>query len=276
LSWRNSTSPLAKEMNPAALFDRLFGVRANSEPAANDTADLKRYKRSILDAVLEEANDLKKSLGQNDKRKLDEYMYSVREIENRLGKADPLGIADAENLKFPRPPGVPKELDEHCRLMLDMYTLALQTDSTRIVSFMFANEGSNRAYSQVGISEGHHELSHHGKSEDKQQKIAKINRYHVSKLAYLLERLDGVNEGESTLLDNCMLIYGSGISDGDRHNHDDLPIVLCGKASGRIKDPQHWSFPKDTPLCNLYLWMLHQMGVKTDSFGDSTAVLKLS
>jgi hypothetical protein len=141
---------------------------------------------------------------------------------------------------------------------------------------MFANEGSNRAYTQVEISEGHHELSHHGKSAEKQEKIAKINRYHLSKLAYLLAKLDAVQEGEKTLLDHCMLIYGSGISDGDRHNHDDLPILFCGNAGGRIRQAAHHQFSKETPLCNLYLWMLRQFGLKLDSFGDSNGVLKLA
>lgn len=275
LSWRNATSPLAKENNPAALFDRLFGSNASNgkTPDAKDHAQ--RYRKSILDSVLEEANGLKKSLGQSDQRKLDEYMYSVREVENRLGRSDLVVKTDGDRVDYARPAGVPKELDEHCRIMLDLYTLALQTDSTRIISFMFANEGSNRAYTQVEISEGHHELSHHGKSGEKQEKIAKINRYHMTKLAYLLAKLDAVEEGSRTLLDNCMLVYGSGISDGDRHNHDDLPILFCGTAAGRIRQATHLKFPKETPLCNLYLWMLTQMGVKTDSFGDSQGVVRI-
>lgn len=277
LSWRNSTSPLAKENNPAALFDRLFGSNQSNGKVAEDSKDnAQRYRRSILDSVLEEANGLKRSLGQSDQRKLDEYMYSVREVENRLGRSDLVVKTDGDRVDYARPAGVPKELDEHCKIMLDLYTLALQTDSTRIISFMFANEGSNRAYTQVEISEGHHELSHHGKSAEKQEKIAKINRYHMSKLAYLLTKLDAVQEGERTLLDNCMLIYGSGISDGDRHNHDDLPILFCGTAAGRVRQAAHIKYAKETPLCNLYLWMLSQMGVKTDSFGDSKGLLKLS
>jgi len=275
LSWRNATSPLAKEMNPAALFDRLFQV--NQAASNNQPSDPgKKYRQSILDSVLDEAKGLKNSLGKSDQRKLEEYMYSVREIENRLGKNEKLTPGEERNVNYARPAGVPKELDEHCKLMLDLFTLALQTDSTRIISFMFANEGSNRAYTQIEISEGHHELSHHGKSDDKQQKIAKINRYHISKLVYLLNKLESISEGERTLLDNSMLIYGSGISDGDRHNHDDLPILHCGKAAGRIKEASHWSYPKDTPLCNLYLWMLKQLGVQSDSFGDSNGILRLS
>lgn len=276
LSWRNSTSPLAKENNPAALFDRLFGSNPSNGKVDDNQDPAQRYRRSILDSVLEQANGLKKSLGQSDQRKLDEYMYSVREIENRLGRSDLVVRTDGDRVDYARPAGVPKELDEHCKVMLDLFTLALQTDSTRIISFMFANEGSNRAYTQVEISEGHHELSHHGKSAEKQEKIAKINRYHISKLAYLLAKLDAVQEGEKTLLDHCMLIYGSGISDGDRHNHDDLPILFCGTAGGRIRQATHHQFSKDTPLCNLYLWMLRQFGLKLDSFGDSNGVLKLT
>jgi len=276
LSWRNSTSPLAKENNPAALFDRLFGSNPSNGKVDDSQDPAQRYRRSILDSVLEEANGLKKSLGQSDQRKLDEYMYSVREIENRLSRSDLVVRTDGDRVDYARPAGVPKELDEHCKVMLDLFTLALQTDSTRIISFMFANEGSNRAYTQVEISEGHHELSHHGKSAEKQEKIAKINRYHLSKLAYLLAKLDAVQEGEKTLLDHCMLIYGSGISDGDRHNHDDLPILFCGNAGGRIRQAAHHQFSKETPLCNLYLWMLRQFGLKLDSFGDSNGVLKLA
>ncbi len=148
--------------------------------------------------------------------------------------------------------------------MMDMVTLAMQTDSTRILSFMFTNAGSNRSYPEISVSEGHHELSHHGKSEHKQENIAKINRFQIERFAYLLARLKQVSEGNGTLLDNCMLVYGSGISDGDRHNHDDLPIILAGGGGGRIKTGRHIRYENGTPLCNLYLWMMHQMGAKAD------------
>ena len=157
--------------------------------------------------------------------------------------------------------------------MMDMMTLAMQTDSTRILSFMFTNAGSNRSYSEIDVSEGHHELSHHGKSEHKQTQIAKINRFHMDRFAYLVSRLRQVHEGSGTLLDNSMIVYGSGISDGDRHNHDNLPIILAGGGAGRIKSGRHIRYKNGTPLCNLYLWMMHQMGAKADSFGDSNAVL---
>lgn len=158
--------------------------------------------------------------------------------------------------------------------MLDMLALALQTDSTRIVSFMFTNAGSNRGYPEIGISAGHHDCSHHGKSAEKQQKIAAINRFHLESFVYLLKRMTTIREGEGTLLDNCMLLYGSGISDGDRHNHDDLPILLAGSAGGRIRSGRHIRYPNHTPLCNLYVWMLQTMGARVSSFGDSNGVLK--
>jgi hypothetical protein len=160
--------------------------------------------------------------------------------------------------------------------MLDMAAIAIRTDSTRILTFMFANEANNRGYPEIGAPEGHHDLSHHGKSEEKQAKIQKINLFHMQHLAYLLDHFAGVEEAGSKLLDNCMIIYGGGISDGDRHNHDDLPILMAGKAGGKIKRASHWKFPQNTPLCDLYLWMLNQSGVKADSFGDSKGILKFT
>jgi hypothetical protein len=158
--------------------------------------------------------------------------------------------------------------------MMDMIALAIRTDASRVLTFMMANEGSNRGYPEIGAPESHHELSHHGKSAEKQEKLQKINTFHIQQLAYLADQLAGVQEGNGTLLDNCKIVYGSGISDGDRHNHDDLPILMLGNAGGRVKKPGHWRFPENTPLCNLYLWMLHQVGVKADRFGDSTDLLK--
>jgi hypothetical protein len=174
-----------------------------------------------------------------------------------------------------RPAGIPRDWSEHCKLMMDMTALAIRSDATRILTFMFGNEGDNKGYPQIGVPEGHHELSHHGKSEEKQAKVQKINHFHMQHFAYLLDHFAGVEEAGSQLLDNCLILYGSGISDGDRHNHDDLPIMMVGKGGGRIKKPAHLQYPKDTPLCNLYLWMLNQVGVKADSFGDSTGVLKV-
>ena len=275
LAWRNETSPLAKEIDPSAIFDRLFGNGDNVSEGKNRAERIERRK-SVLDFVLDDATGLQKKLGVADKRKLDEYLYAVREVENRLVKSDKLRVGEDGIPNFPRPAGVPRDWSEHCKLMLDMVALAIRSDSTRVLSFMYGNEGSTRGYPEIGAPESHHDLSHHGKSEEKQAKVQKINLFHMQHFAYLLDHFASVEEAGGKLLDNCMIIYGSGISDGDRHNHDDLPIIMAGKADGKIKKASHWRFPKDTPLCNLYLWMLNQVGVKADSFGDSKGMLKLS
>ncbi|TWU00933.1 DUF1552 domain-containing protein [Stieleria varia] len=275
MSWRGPTNPMAKETNPGTLFDRLFAGSTVKETRQAKTAR-EKYRKSVLDFALEDAKQLHASLPAVDKRKLDEYLYSIRDVEKRLNGAERLRLNEDGVPDYPRPSGVPKELDKHSELMMDMITLAMQTDSSRIISFMFTNAGSNRSYKQIGVNEGHHELSHHGKSAHKQEQIAKINRYHIERFGYLLERLSGVYEGERTLLENSMIVYGSGISDGDRHNHDDLPILLAGSAGGRIKTGRHIEFKNGTPMCNLYVWMMQQMGAKAEKFGDSNGVLKLT
>ncbi len=272
MSWRGPTNPMAKEIDPGALFDRLFAGQSVKETRQARSVR-EKYRKSILDFVLDDANRLHKTLPAVDQRKLDEYLYSVRDVEKRVGGAERLQITEEGVPDYPRPSGVPKELSKHCELMMDMTTLAFQTDSTRILSFMFTNAGSNRSYPEIGVTEGHHESSHHGKSEHKQENIAKINRFHLEQFAYLLTRMKQIPEGNGTLLDNCMLVYGSGISDGDRHNHDDLPILLAGSAGGRIKTGRHLRYADGTPLCNLYVWMMQQMGAKTDTFGDSNGSL---
>ncbi len=273
MSWRNPTSPMAKEVDPAAVFQRLFAGQTRTDTLRAKSVR-EKYRKSILDFVQEDAQQLSQQLGANDKRKVDEYLYAVRDVEKRLVGAERLHINEQGVPDYPRPAGVPKEMGQHAELMMDMITLALQTDSTRILSFMFTNAGSNRSYPDLGVSDGHHELSHHGKNADKQAKIAKINRFHVEKLAYLLDRMSNVPEGDGTLLDHCMVVYGSGISDGDRHNHDDLPILLAGKGAGKIRSGRHIRYKNGTPLCNLYLWMLHQMGAQADRFGDSDGTLE--
>ncbi len=275
LAWRNENSPLAKENDPSSVFDRLFGDGDAAKEGKNRAARNDRRK-SVLDFVLDDAKSLQRKLGAGDQRKLEEYMYAVRDVENRIVHSDKLRVGEDGIPNFPRPAGVPRDWSEHCKLMLDMAAIAIRTDSTRVLTFMFANEGNNRGYPEIGAPEGHHDLSHHGKSEEKQVKIQKINLFHMQHFAYLLDHFAGVEEAGSKLLDNCMIIYGGGISDGDRHNHDDLPILMAGKAGGKIKRASHWKFPQNTPLCDLYLWMLNQSGVKADSFGDSKGVLKFS
>ncbi len=273
MAWRSPTSPVAKEVDPGAVFDRLFGD-ALKDQSLQDRSRQDRYKASILDLVLEDAKALQTKLGDTDRRKLDEYLFAVRDIERRIANAGKLRNAQAGVPDYDRPAGVPGEFEQHAQLMFDLMTLALQTDATRILTFMFTNAGSNRNYPQIDVREGHHDLSHHGNDSAKQEKIAKINLYHMTLFSYLIDKLSTTPEGEGTLLDNCMAMYGSGISDGNRHNHDDLPIILLGRGGGSIQAGRHLQYPRDTPLTNLYWSMLQRMGVPVDSFSDSTGTLE--
>jgi hypothetical protein len=270
LSWRSETTPVAKQINPRLVFDRLFGAPAGSQ-GGEDLARSDRHNKSILDFVAADARELTGALGAADRRKIDEYLTGVRELEQRINRSRPdldVGVA-----RYPRPLGIPADYQEHLRLMGDLLVLALQSDVTRVVTFVFANDGSNRSYRTVGVADGHHDLSHHGGDPAKQQKIEQINRFHTAQLAYILKKLKSISEGDGTLLDHCMILYGSGISDGNAHAHDDLPILLAGKANGSIKTGRHLRLPKETPLTNLYVSMLDRMGVKVDGFGDSTGRL---
>jgi hypothetical protein len=269
LSWRGESTPASKEVNPRLVFDRLFNV-GGAGGAAAARRDLMR--RSILDFVAEDARGLKARLGTTDGRKLDEYLSGVREIEQRLARAEKVEVKGAPPGAV-RPAGAPKNYQEHLRLMADMLVLAFQADLTRIATFVFANEGSNRSYRDIGVSEGHHDLSHHGRNKAKQAKIQKINEFHVTQLAYFLGKLKAVREGGGSLLDNCMVLYGSGNSDGNRHNHDNLPILLAGKGGGMLRTGRHVRYARETPLTNLYLSMLDRVGVSVPRFGDSTGRL---
>jgi hypothetical protein len=276
LSWRGEATPNAKETDPKLVFDRLFGGNDPKELAeARAKRDL--YNRSVLDFVLEDAKSLGKTLGQGDQRKLDEYLTAVREVEQRIEKARQ-AAADRKPVPKPsmaEPAGVPKEVKDHIRLMSDLLVLAFQTDLTRVVTFPLANDGSNRPYPFIGVSEGHHDCSHHGSDPKKLEKIKKINTFHAEQLAYLVGRMAGVKEANGkTLLDNVMLVYGSGIGDGNRHNHDDLPILLIGKGGGTVECGRHLKYER-TPLMNLYLSLFDRMGCPTDRFGDSTGRLKI-
>jgi hypothetical protein len=272
VAWRTPTSPVAKEIDPTAVFDRLFGEGDSGEQGLAK-AKRERYRKSVLDFVLEDAKQLQSRLGASDQRKLDEYLYAVRDIERRIGGVDKLAGAE-QGINFSRPAGVPAKFEDHTKLLFDLMTLAFQTDSTRVISFMYANEGSNRNYPEVNVNEGHHNLSHHGNKAEKQALISQINRYHITLLSHLLERLASIKEGDRTLLDNSMIFYGSGIGDGNRHNHDDLPIAVFGRGGGALKTGRHNIYPKDTPLTNLYRTMLDIGGAHVDSFSDSTSLLE--
>jgi hypothetical protein len=271
VSWRSESTPNAKEINPRAVFDRLFTNQVKGEVDKN-RAKRDRYHKSILDFVTEDANQLKQKLGSTDQRKLDEYLSSVREIETRIARTEEVIVEGS--LRLAKPAGIPKEYQDHIHLLADLLVLAFQADLTRIGTFVFANDGSNRSYRFMGVPEGHHDLSHHGNDKRKLDKVRKINRFHVAQLAYLLEKLKGVKEGDTTLLHNSMIVYGSGISDGNRHNHDELPILVAGKGGGSLKTGRHVQYKRETPLTNLYLGLLDRMGAPTDKFGDSTGRLE--
>lgn len=269
IAWRTPTAPMPPETNPRLAFERLF-----SAGPANETPEMRAkrrgYRRSVLDFVLEDARQLESKLGRTDQRKLDEYLSSVRDLERR--------IESSEKVRAQLPPdafpeGTPASYEDHVKLMYDVMVLAFQTDTTRVASFIVAHDGSNRPYPSIGVNDGHHDLSHHGNDPHKKEQIAKINRFHLEQFAYFLRRLREVREGEGTLLDQCMIAYGSGIADGNAHAHDDLPVLLCGRGGGTITPGRHLKVPKETPMANLFLEMMDRMGVRQDRFGDSTGRL---
>jgi hypothetical protein len=232
-----------------------------------------RIEKSILDFVAEDARDLRGKLGTTDRRKLDEYLYAVRQIERQVCAREEVIQSSGVKSRFPRPEGIPEEYARHLSLMLDMAALAFWIDATRITTFMYTNAGSNRSYPEIDVRAGHHTLSHHGNDPEKQAQISKINRYHATFLAKFLDQLGSFQEEDATVLDHSMIVYGSGIGDGNRHNHDDLPILLAGRGSGSVEPGRHVRYDKDTPLTNLYLSMLQRMGAARESFSDSTGEL---
>jgi hypothetical protein len=265
MSWRSPTQPLPKEVNPKVVFDRLFG---DGDPAAAARA---ARRSSILDFVREDSRGLERRLAAGDRRKLDEYFTSVRDIEQRIERA--AALPPAELPAMAPPAGIPGDYAEHIRLMCDLLVLAFQADVTRVVTFVLANEGSNKPYPFIGVPEGHHDLSHHGGNPEKQAKIRSINLFHAGHVAHLLQRLDAVPEEDGTLLDHAMIVYGSGIHDGNKHNHEDLPILLAGGGCGTITTGRHLTFPTETPLSNLWLSLLDRMDVSVEQLGDSTGRL---
>ncbi len=269
MSWKSATQPLPKEVNPKSVFDRLFGGGSASERAKT-----RAQRQSVIDLVREDYKELNGRVGRQDQQKLDEYISSIRDIEVRLERA-----VHMPEVKVPegvaRPSGIPASYEEHIKLMGDLFVLAFQTDVTRVATFVVANEGSNKPYAFVGVPEGHHDLSHHGGAAEKKSKIAKINAFHTQMLAYTLGKLKSVKEGDGTLLDHCLIAYGSGNSDGNAHNHDNLPLLLAGTGGGAFKTGRHVRYAKETPLNNLWLALLQRVGVKLQSLGDSTGVLSL-
>ena len=226
--------------------------------------------------MLADAKSLHTKLGATDRNKMDEYLTSVRELEERIAKARRMADQPVFKPGMAAPSGVPKDYAEHIKLMFDLMVVAYQGDVTRVATFSLANDGSNRPYSQIGVAEGHHDLSHHAGDPKKHAKIRQINRFHIEQLAYFLGKLKATQDGDATLLDRCMVVYGSGISDGNRHNHDDLPVLVAGRGNGSIKPGRHLRYKKETPLMNLYVTMMQNLGVKCDKFGDSTGRLEVN
>jgi hypothetical protein len=271
VSWSSPTTPNPMEVNPRVLFERLFGDGDTTDPAARMAA--LRERGSLLDFVKGSVDRLETRLGQGDRRKLTEYLDAIRDIERRIQKAE----EQSASLKMPvinLPVAAPEEFVDHARLMMDLMVIAYQADLTRVVSFMLAREGSNRNYRAIGVSDGHHDCTHHQNDPDKIAKTIKINTHHVEQLAYLVNRLRSTPDGDGTLLDHSMILYGSSISDGNRHTHTDLPLALIGGGSGTLKGGRHIRYADETPMTNLLLSMLDKAGVPSEKLGDSTGTLQ--
>jgi hypothetical protein len=272
LAWRSANTPVAPEPNPRLLFERLFGAGPHGERATN----LKRrqtQQRSILDFVLDDARALQGQLASRDKQKLEEYLFSVREVEKRIEKAEQFG--DVPDPKVATPTGVPASFEDYIQVMFDLMVLAFQTDSTRIATFLLHNEGSNRSFPEIGISEGHHYLTHHQNKQDYIEKVAEIDLWYVKQFAKFLEKLEQTKDLDGrSLLHNSMVIYGSGNADGNRHTHVNLPVILAGAGGGSLTPGRYTKFPA-TPMSNLLLSLADRMGVQgVERLGDSTGRLQ--
>ena len=271
LSWKNDSTPMPPESNPKAVFDRLF-TRGSKKEIDENKLRRERSRKSILDFAMEDAKRLEKKLGWTDRQKLEEYLESIRELEKRI---ETMGASNP-NLPpgYSAPVGRPRKFGDHVRMMGDMMTLAFQTDSTRIASFLLAHDGDNRSYPHLGVKDGHHSLSHHRDTPSKVAALTKINRYHASLFAHFVDRMKAVKEGDGTLLDHSMIVYGGAIGDGNRHTHNNLPVVVAGNGNGAIRTGRHVRYPTNTPMANLFLSMLEIFGVPTERLGDSTGSLK--
>jgi len=269
LAWRSETQPLPPVLDPKALFERLFGDDAGLTP--EQRARRNHNRRSILDFVSDDTKSLQSGLGPVDKRKLDEYLNSVREIEKQIEKAEKDNAQIDPGMD--KPYGVPNGFAEHFKLMTDMITVAFQADLTRVVTFLVTHEGTSRAYREIGIADGHHPLTHHRNQIELMDKVARINLYHMEQFAQWVGRLKNTPDVDGSLVDNSMLVYGAGLADGNSHIHSDLPTLMVGRAGGYIKPGRRIAYRKETPMCNMFLTMMDRMGLHMDQFGDSTGHL---
>jgi hypothetical protein len=268
ISWLDEHTPLPVERNPQVLFERLFGSGATAEARASNRAE----SRSILDAVSEQTARLNRDLPVADRRRMDQYLSDVREIERRMQVASRVsGDVRPPNKPF----GIPDDFEEHLKTMFDLQVLAWQAGMTRVSTLMLAKEASNAVYPKSGVRDAFHPLSHHSNIPENKDKLAQINRYHIALFGYLLDKMQKTPDGEGSLLDNSMLMWGSGMGDSNVHNHDPLPILLAGGGAGRLKGGRHISAGKKVPLANLHLSVLHKAGIEVDAFGDSTGTVDI-
>ena len=264
LSWSSPTTPLPSEAHPRIVFENLFG----EEEGAGDRSTALKKRASLLDSVAEELVRLQKTLGPGDRNRVNQYLESVRDVERRIQKAE----ASAKENPLPdrdRPTGVPAAYADHARLMFDLQLLALQGDIARVITFQLARETSTRTYTEIGVPEPHHPLTHHGNDPDKIAKVAKINQFHVSLFADFLKKLEAAKEGNGSLLDHVLYLYGSGMGNPNVHDHVNLPIIVAGGAAGNMQGGRHIQHKEPTPLANLHLTLLDKVGVRLDSFADS-------
>lgn len=272
LAWRSETQPLPPILDPRILFERLFGTDADMTPEQRERRT--RYRRSILDFVMGDTKRLQSDLGPTDRRKLDEYLSSIREVERQLERAERDSIEIDPGL--PKPYGVPPDFGEHFKLMSDMLTIAFQADLTRVATFMMTREGTSRSYREIGIADGHHPCTHHQGNTDLMEKVTRINEYHTQQLAGFLHKLKNTPEGDSNLLDNSLIVYGAGLSDGNRHTHEDLPTLLIGRGGGQVQPGRRVIYRRETPMCNFHLTLMDMMGVHVENFGDASGRLDLA
>ena len=271
ISWHAQTPPMPRETNPRMVFERLFGDAGSTDTGVRRARA--KQQRSILDAVMDKVAKLQGGLAGEDQRKLDNYLDAVREIERRIQIAE--SQADRELPLLESPAGIPVSFEDHARLMYDLLVLAYQTDTTRVFTYMIGREQSGTTYPQIGVADPHHPLTHHRGDREKIEKVKKINEYHVSLFSEFVAKLAGTPDGDGSLIDNVMLLYGAPIRDGDAHQYNNVPLLLLGHDGGAIRGNRHLVYPADTnPMTNLQLTMLHRLGVRVDNFGDSTGKLK--
>ena len=271
IAWRDANTPLPMETNPRLVFERLFGDIGTTDPAVR----LQRMQKdqSLLDAVTDRVGELNRSVGAGDRAKLDQYLDAVRDVERRIQMAETQSNRQIPEVE--QPSGIPDTYEEHAKLMFDMQVLAYQTDLTRVITFMLGRELSGRTYAEIGVPDSHHPTSHHRDDPVLYEKVTKINEFHTRLFASYLDKLDATSDGNGSLLDNMLLLYGAGMSDSNQHSNAGLPLALLGGGAGTLNGGRHLRYKEGTPITNLHLTMLDKMGVPADNLGYSKDSLEL-